>query len=132
MMSATIAIYNIDGVISAVNKMAEACLLTVAEPFLEVPDDFTGVGYYVDTDATPHELAEKTAIAFTADKTEIDADGIDEITLSDLPNCNATMAGNTVAITDGELKLKVDLAGEYKVKLSGIKYLDIVFEFTAV
>jgi hypothetical protein len=87
---------------------------------------------YVDLTGEDPVLADKVAVTFTADKTEVDADGIDEITLSDLPDCNATMVGNTVAITDGELKLKVDLAGNYKVVLSGVTFLDTVFEFTAV
>jgi hypothetical protein len=88
--------------------------------------------HFVDVLQIQHVVVSKSFVVFNADKTEIDADGIDEITLSDLPDCVADFNGAQIVVDDGELILTADVAGSYSVTLRGVPYLDTVFNFEAV
>jgi hypothetical protein len=88
--------------------------------------------FFVDLSGENPAVVNKTAATFTADKTTMTANGVDEITITNLPDCLASYGGTTVEIIDGELVITADLVGSYFVKFSGVPYLDTLFYFTAV
>jgi hypothetical protein len=118
------------GKIKQISKVSEGVVGAVSEPL--VVDESVTFNHYIDIEQTPPVAVAKTSVDFTADKTEIDADGVDEITITGLPVCVAQYAGEIIAIDDGELILTADVPGAYSVTFSGVKYLPTVFEFEAV
>lgn len=70
-------------------------------------------------------VADKIQMPVSVDKTDINADGIDTITVSDIPeNCAYSINGMEGIVTDGQMSLTFDDPGEYNLKLSLFPYLD--------
>lgn len=79
--------------------------------------------YYVNNGS----LTEKVAHTYSINKTTLLADDEDEIIITGLhnPTTVTTNPGDfTDVVTDGEFRLSVDLAGQYRLKLQAIPYLD--------
>jgi hypothetical protein len=57
---------------------------------------------------------------------EIVADGLDEATISGIPNGTGAEwpDGQTDIVTDGEIRFSVDLPGTYTFRFTAVPYLD--------
>ena len=70
-------------------------------------------------------LMAKTAPAFSFDKADIDADGIDTATISGIPPHTLVTwpDGEVTEINDGVLEFAVDLAGTYTFTIDSVAHL---------
>ena len=79
------------------------------------------------------ERPENTA---TIDKTEIDADGVDSVTISNIPNnSEATIKGpdylNTFTVNDNQIIFTTEVIGEYSIEIDSFPEKNVRFDFAA-
>jgi hypothetical protein len=89
------------------------------------------------TDSTHYvfdgELLDREPLGASWDKTEITANGIDEATLSGLPDpCTVRIDGEPHVIVGGQLELSATNPGSYLVQINEVAYLSEQWEITAV
>jgi len=88
---------------------------------------------YAYTPATEtYSIEDREQVPATIDKTEVDADGLDTITISNLPNPTAVIVDEqTYTVTDGAFTASFDTAGEYLIVCRSKWYLDKEFTIDA-
>lgn len=80
---------------------------------------------YVDVSVNPPVLAERPAQSTTQDKTEIQADGVDTMTLVSLPSpCSVNIGGETYVVQDGVFSWGTVDRGTYPFVVTAFPYLD--------
>lgn len=81
---------------------------------------------FVDVSQSPPVKASKQSTPFTQNKTQINADGIDELVLSGLPDpCTVIWPDGVVTeVTGGRVAWSVDYPGSYAFKLSSPIHLE--------
>lgn len=78
-------------------------------------------------------LEEMPAVPYTLNKNTIDADGIDNCTISNLPEGTVLIVmGESEEETNGTIDFQTDLAGTYELTLTHPLHLDTIIEVTAV
>lgn len=84
---------------------------------------------YVDT--RTGEVKEKPNLPVEVDKTTMAADGIDTVTLANLPESVVLMEYSHYNIDDGLFEFTVDLPGEYLIKILATNYMPYELLVTA-
>ena len=123
---------NPDGSIKSVNQCAEI------DEGLQDPDaifyDFETLGivsdltHYVDAG----EITARAALAADFDTLTITADGVDEATLSGLPDpCTVYVDGVATEVTGGEFIFAAASWGTYVIQVNEVAYLPKRWEITA-
>ena len=75
----------------------------------------------------------RPAIATTVSKTIVAADGVDVVSISNLPvPCTMIAQGQEIAVADGVVDLTFDLAGDFLIKVVAWPYLDYEVTIHAV
>lgn len=70
-------------------------------------------------------IVDKPTMPATIDKTTVTADGIDFVTISNLPNpSTVSVSGQTVVVEDGTLTIKVGYPRDYLVEVESWPYLN--------
>jgi hypothetical protein len=70
-------------------------------------------------------ITEKTDMGCTPDKMTVMADGVDYVTISNMPvPCTVSVQDETLEVTEGEVELTFDLPGKYEVKVSSRAHFD--------
>jgi len=119
------AVYNQQGHIDSIYSGPDFEAQLQAQGGLEVVpiadelDDVTA--YIVDGVVQP-----KQQMPLVIDTSQIDADGIDEATITGIPS-GVTVEwpdGQSDTVTDGEIRFSVDLPGTYTFQFTAIPYLD--------
>lgn len=89
--------------------------------------------YWVDTSGATPAVVQKTNMPYTINKTTMVADGVDQISITGLPNpVTVTWPDGIETVeTDGSVAFALTLAGEYMVKLEAVPYLTEVINVTA-
>lgn len=91
-----------------------------------------------ETDYYPNNnVVRRPDMAIALSATEISADGVDEVVLTDLPDpCTITYTGpgftQTAKVTGGTAEFTTDVAGMHTVKVVAFPYLDWEGTFNAV
>lgn len=82
---------------------------------------------------TTMEVIGKTVLPSTISKTSMSADGIDSITISNLPNpCSVLIEGESeYNVSDGNIEFTMDTVGEYKIICHSPLYLDVEYKINA-
>jgi len=85
---------------------------------------------YVDTETIT--IVDKPSITAALSKTTLLADGVDSITITDLPQpCTAHLDTQRYEVPDGELEFTVDLPGVYQICIEALHHLPFNAEVTA-
>ena len=131
-MISTFAIYDNNGVIQRIVNCGvdEAPLQTEQdENFVEVPSNITDLTHYIDNG----QLSTKLALPLSINKSIIAADGVDTITINNIPadTIITWWDDQQDIITDGILEITSDLEGEYKIILDHPHYLQETLTFEA-
>jgi len=91
-------------------------------------------GYYVDL-ATRTVVARNT-LTVTFDKTDLKADGIEQATMTGLPDCYVTIHGplsvESTNVSDGTVNFTTDVAGDYEVSIWNPSYYELKVTLHAV
>jgi hypothetical protein len=119
------AVYNQQGRIDSVYSGPEFEAQLQAQGGLEVvpiADDLDDVTAYIVNGV----VQPKQQMPLVIDTSQIDADGIDEATITGIPS-GVTVEwpdGQSDTVTDGEIRFSVDLAGIYIFRFTAVPYLD--------
>ena len=96
------------------------------------------VGTYPPTDyywhLTNEEITARPVNSASADKATMDADGIDSITVSNIPNPSVVRVGPFAAeydVTDGVFEFTIDAPGDYVFRMFSFPYKDKEIEISA-
>ena len=80
---------------------------------------------FVDISVNPPVIAVRPAQSTTQDKTEIQADGVDIMTLVSLPSpCSVNIGGETYVVQDGVFSWGTVDRGTYPFVVTAFPYLD--------
>jgi len=132
-------IYNTEGRILS-NGQCDISLLTLETNtfLLETPEVFKNLAYCYIPDILNPTVVDKLPNTIILDKSEVLADGVDFITLSNLPEASTVSISspeNGVYVTEllasPEDYLTFDAAGEYSLVIDAFPYLPIQFTITA-
>lgn len=89
--------------------------------------------HYVDISTSPPVVREKQQQQTRLDKTELQADGEDFITLSNLPvPCKVTIAGEQYEVDDGVFEWGTLRRGKYQIAVEAVPFLNWNAEVCAV
>jgi hypothetical protein len=90
--------------------------------------------HWIDITTTPHTLMAKTQHPLTIDNNVIYADGEEECVITGIHNPSTVTwpDGFIETVTDGEIRLSVDLAGEYAITIEAIPYLTETINVQAI
>ncbi len=78
------------------------------------------------------EIVDRDEVPATIDKTEVDADGTDTVTISNLPDPTDVLVDEThYTVTDGSFEASFDSAGEYPIICRNKFYLNKEFTVNA-
>jgi hypothetical protein len=119
------AVYNQQGRIDSVYSGPDFEAQLQAQGGLEVvpiADDLDDVTAYIVNGV----VQPKQQMPLVIDTSQIDADGIDEATITGIPS-GITVEwpdGQSDTVTDGEIRFSVDLAGTYTFRFTAVPYLD--------
>jgi hypothetical protein len=104
----------------------------INESLIEIPE-YTW-DFYVDITTTPHEVKPKTEFELTLSKPQIAADGVDTVTISNIPNPTLVTwpDGFVSEVVGGEITFGVDLVGFHEFKFESIKHLTKTIQIEAV
>ena len=124
-MNKIFAAYDTDGAIQFIMRCMEVGPTFYDDTGLNAIEVTEIVGdsshYVVDGVVQP-----KQQMPLVIDTSQIDADGIDEATITGIPS-GVTVEwpdGQSDTVTDGEIRFSVDLPGTYTFQFTAIPYLD--------
>lgn len=116
-------------VFNTITGQIEIIGTTFDDPYIEGNQDFRYSLERVNGDTHYHNLSndlltERPAFNFSVSSYSMISDGIDEVAISNIPNpCNVTWPDDIkTVVTDGEVKFKVDMAGEYRFYFDSFPY----------
>lgn len=89
--------------------------------------------YYVDISGLEPVIAQKTDFSLTVSSNTLLADGIEEVTVSNIPVGTLVTwpDGVETEVNDGQVVFSVDLVGEHTFKFSHVAHLTTTEVFTA-
>jgi hypothetical protein len=122
------AVYNIStGSIDRIYSGAAWEALLQAQPgegVVGIADGLDDATAYIDANTT--QPVAKQPFAFTITKTQIVADGVDVVSISNVPaGTQITWPDGQSDVTNGDLvEFAVDLPGTYTLKFTAVAYLD--------
>lgn len=123
------AIYNSNGEIDFIYSGPEFEAMLQGNNVIIIPDGLDDSNAYV----SDGKVIAKQQFSLSINKSIITADGVDTITINNIPN-NTTVTwwdGQQDIITDGILEITSDLAGDYKITLDHPHYLTETINFEA-
>lgn len=113
---------NVDATIQAANQTQ------AGESYLQVDDTVQDDTHYIDTSTTT--ATPKTTHPATADKTTMSADGVDTVTISNIPDdtrvyLDGVDQGVIQASDNGTVEFQTDRVGKRRIVLRHVKHLDL-------
>ena len=107
-----------------------------------IPDDTTDLGYIISDESTvtnkvdipTGQIVERDDNAAVIDTANINADGVDEATITGIPNPSTVMINDEEQpgdIINGELVFTTDIVGEYFFYIRSFPFKDVEFIINA-
>ncbi len=89
--------------------------------------------YFIDVSVTPHAVTSKLEMSITLNQTDFNADLVDSIMITGLPNPVDVVwpVGVDAIITDSVAEFLTNTPSQYQISFSSIQYLEEVVNVTA-
>ena len=122
-----------NGEIYSAGNTVDAPVVDVDKGWIEGAYD--GAEYYVDVAASPIAVQARQANPSTIDKETVTADGVDSVTVSNVPaGSTVKVSGDTgaeVEVNDGEVSVTFEDAGRYRITVKSFPLVPVQFQITA-
>jgi len=107
--------------------------VSVDEAYIESDAYYFQTEHYVSLTGSEPKLTLKQAMAITCDKSVIQSNDEDVVTIEGLPDdCQVTIEGDTYTVTDNVFELTVPLPGIYNITIEKFPFLPKEVQIEAI